>query len=340
MVFPTEGMSTRGRFNDRAHVKQPTVCSGGDAAIPHGSLLSAWGTQRLNDGCSRACSQCAAGVMFMFYMSEKGPFTLVSTPNLSIFSRSFRKENTYLIWHSEYPDSHLLSRRVCSSWTLDLITKLRMKKFPLSLLFLGAKNRNNQTRATAALPLHVFTRGDEIGKSMSRVVQLDRVSMVDPRAQINMHNCTLYQKIFASGVQGPCAEGEPDFGDRLTASAALQLWEQQSVHKVGVGKTQPGAHPTVKREDLNVGYSDRCKLVKTPTRCDFVVRDPQISLGNIYEKCQGEAGGWRAPLPSSTWLFTPNSSLTSLACERVCLCMCEWSCECVCASEGQCLARG
>ncbi|TNN64459.1 hypothetical protein EYF80_025310 [Liparis tanakae] len=60
-----------------------------------------------------------------------------------------------------------------------------------------------------------------------------------------MHNCTWYQKIFSSGVQSPCAEGEPDFGDRLTASAALQLWEQQSVHKVGVGKTQPGAHPTL-----------------------------------------------------------------------------------------------
>lgn len=38
-------------------------------------------------------------------------------------------------------------------------------------------------------------------------------------------------------------------------------------------------------------------------------------LGNIYEKCQG--GGWRPLLPSSTWLSTPNSSLTSRAREPV-----------------------
>lgn len=58
-----------------------------------------------------------------------------------------------------------------------------------------------------------------------------------------------------------------------------------------------------------------------------MVRVPQIRLGNIYEKCQGEAGGWRSPLPSSTWLSTPNSSLTSQTCEPVCVC--GRSCECV-----------
>lgn len=59
---------------------------------------------------------------------------------------------------------------------------------------------------------------------------------------------------------------------------------------------------------------------KSRTRSDFVLRVPQISLGNIYEKCQGEAGGWRSPLPSSTWLSTSNSSLTSQVCEPVCAC--------------------
>lgn len=59
---------------------------------------------------------------------------------------------------------------------------------------------------------------------------------------------------------------------------------------------------------------------KSRTRSDFVLRVPQISLGNIYEKCQGEAGGWRSLLPPSTWLTTSNYSLTSQVCEPVCAC--------------------
>lgn len=95
--------------------------------------------------------------------------------------------------------------------------------------------------------------------------------------------------------------------------------------KVGVGKKDAalsapvGAGPVGERKNQIRGYSDRWKLVRTAPRCDFVLRVSQISLGNIYEKCQGEAGGWRSPLPSSTWLSTPNSSLTSQACEPVCV---------------------
>lgn len=36
-----------------------------------------------------------------------------------------------------------------------------------------------------------------------------------------------------------------------------------------------------------------------------MLRPPPISPANIYEKCQGEAGGRRSPLTSSTWLSTP-----------------------------------
>lgn len=35
-----------------------------------------------------------------------------------------------------------------------------------------------------------------------------------------------------------------------------------------------------------------------------MVRPPQTSPANIYEKCQEEVGGRRSPLTSSTWLST------------------------------------
>lgn len=47
---------------------------------------------------------------------------------------------TYLIWHSEYPNSHLLNRWVCSSWILDILKNLD-KKCPFSPLLV---DRNNE----------------------------------------------------------------------------------------------------------------------------------------------------------------------------------------------------
>lgn len=59
---------------------------------------------------------------------------------------------TYLIWHSEYPNSHLLNRWVCSSWILDILKNLD-KKCPLSPLLV---DRNNEVCDTESLVVSRF----------------------------------------------------------------------------------------------------------------------------------------------------------------------------------------
>lgn len=129
---------------------------------------------------------------------------------------------------------------------------------------------------------------------------------------------------------------QPRDSDLLTATAALRPEAQQAVREVGAGIDHlRETHRRAKTAKINVRiFCGGESFLLSWTRCDFLLRVPQISLGNIYEKCQGEAGGWRSPLPSSTWLSTPNSSLTSL-----CVCVLVSVCGCVSVREVKCPAR-
>lgn len=167
-------------------------------------------------------------------------------------------------------------------------------------------------------PQH-FPWSDGISKSKSRVDQLDRV---DLQLTTSQRFKTLGSTWYQAGVQFSDVRGEADRsprGQRAVNSDSSSSSSGRSGRCIKLKSWSNAARSASDGARANkikwiFVYSNRWKLVKTRTRCDFVVRVPQISLGNIYEKCQGEAGGWRSPLPSSTWLSTPNSSLTSLAC--------------------------
>lgn len=165
--------------------------------------------------------------------------------------------------------------------------------------------------------------------------------MSDRPPQIKSHCCASYQKFCAFYVQ---RVGEPDCslgdGNRWTATVALQpLHVKLELEK----RTLPRVHPSVsdrvgEGKSQIRGYSNRWKLVRTAPRCDFVLRVSQISLGNIYEKCQGEAGGWRSLLPSSTWLSTPTPAWRH---RRVSQCVPMWLIVWMCVRViVECLAHG
>lgn len=145
-----------------------------------------------------------------------------------------------------------------------------------------------------------------------------RFPIGDHNLKHSMAHC-IGQWVFASGGEADCSSGtEPVNGASSLPAQGATAGAQSFPCRNAAGSASDWAAPVGKNEKSNLGYSVRWTLVVSATRCDLVVRFPQISLGNIYEKCQGEAGGWRSPLPSPTWLSTPNSSLTSLACEHVC----------------------
>lgn len=87
-----------------------------------------------------------------------------------------------------------------------------------------------------------------------------------------------------SGLRAPGQGSAP-------AAAAFQ-----PPRKVDAGKKMPSATDRARPPEKYAKNISNCDVLtsgissKSRTRCNFVRRVPQISLGNIYEKCQGEGG--------------------------------------------------
>lgn len=94
---------------------------------------------------------------------------------------------------------------------------------------------------------------------------------------------------------GPCAQ-------KLSGEVEEEPSEIRTVGRRKVDSGLGCSDRYIKKYDL---LGERSGGKAGGARRDLVVRPPQISLANIYEKCQGEAGGRRSPLTSSTWLSTP-----------------------------------
>lgn len=168
-----------------------------------------------------------------------------NTPGCSVMFIRAERSDTYLIWHWEYPDSHLLILRVCSSWILDFIIKFRMKKKEVLFLFLSLADRDNQKRETRSTffpwSLHQQRWDRQVNVPSCPTWQ---ISDRRPPKLRNTFAHYISDNLRLLDVQGRRAQDCSPLrdSDRLTTTAVLQ-----PVCKVGDGgvKTMPGAHPTV-----------------------------------------------------------------------------------------------
>lgn len=124
-----------------------------------------------------------------------------------------RKSDTYLIWRSEYPNSHLLSRWVCSSWILARRWSLWRKKNASPSLFFSLKWKQEKRRSS----LKALAGSDEIDKSVSRVSpNLTNLRSWNPKLERTFAHCPWQPSPLLSGV------GEPDCSPPGQRAAALR----------------------------------------------------------------------------------------------------------------------
>ena len=179
------------------------------------------------------------------------------------------------------------------------------KECPLSLLFSRwqtvkkkkerEKRKKKKTREAAAL---CKSSPADIRSVRPELPNLTDFPFFD--LQIKTRGCTLYQKVFSSRENQTSTSRE---SNQLAAAAALQAGAQSWswAKNVSPKRIRCCQIPVGKEIGENNQFSDILtaeSLLKPGHDVTLWLRVPQISLGNIYEKCQG-GRGWRVEISTS-----------------------------------------